>query len=212
MSASVVIKQSIVAMLGCIIPDPFATPPIFTSFPAILKLYAASFFTVSVVIIACAKSSEPVYESSLTALGTPSSKVSNFKGSPITPVELTKTSSFFISKTSASNLHVFSATSIPFTAHVFAFPLLHITALIFPSFICSLSTAIGAPLTLFCVKTAATLHSLSLTIIPKSFLSLFFLKPQCIPDAIYPFGAHMPPPILLISISVSFHIQHIQHL
>ena len=50
-STSVVINTSMVAILGCIIPEPFAMPPITQSVFPILKLTAVSFKTVSVVIM-----------------------------------------------------------------------------------------------------------------------------------------------------------------
>ena len=48
-----------VAMLGAIMPDPFATPPIVTVLPPKVNLTAASFAKVSVVMIASAVSSFP---------------------------------------------------------------------------------------------------------------------------------------------------------
>ena len=55
-AASVVTNPSIVAIIGSIIPEPFAMPPIVTSRPPIAIRAAASFGNGSVVMIARAAS------------------------------------------------------------------------------------------------------------------------------------------------------------
>ena len=60
MAASVVINTSMVAMLGWIMPLPFAIPPSRQVFPPRVNSTAASFITVSVVMIAAAASLSPV--------------------------------------------------------------------------------------------------------------------------------------------------------
>ena len=58
-AASVVRKQSMVPMLGWIIPEPLAMPPSRTVLPPSSSSTATSFSTVSVVIIARAAAAEP---------------------------------------------------------------------------------------------------------------------------------------------------------
>ena len=60
-STSEVIKLSVVAILGCIIPLPFAIPPMWHTLSPIINSTETSFFTVSVVIIAVAARSFPSY-------------------------------------------------------------------------------------------------------------------------------------------------------
>ena len=145
-----VTKTSMVAILGCIIPEPLAIPPILHSVPSISKERATSFSIVSVVIIAAAASwllfpSALTKSSILDAMGF----ISN--GWPITPVEATTTSSLLMPVYFSVRAHISCAISIPLALQVFAFPLLHIIAIAFPSFILSLVTAIGAPFTRFWV-------------------------------------------------------------
>ncbi len=86
---SVVITPSMVAMLGCIIPEPLAIPPIITSTPSRSKLTAHSLEYVSVVIMAsAAKVPVSLEESSWpTKVGIPLRMVSIGRCLPITPVE-----------------------------------------------------------------------------------------------------------------------------
>ena len=55
---SVVMNTSIVAIFGCIMPEPLAMPPILHSTPPISKLTAISLTLVSVVMMPSAASSE----------------------------------------------------------------------------------------------------------------------------------------------------------
>ena len=71
MAQSVVINTSIVAILGCIIPEPLAIPPILQVFPPISKLTAISLTLVSVVIMPSAAFSLPTADNDFTRLGIP---------------------------------------------------------------------------------------------------------------------------------------------
>ena len=114
-------------------------------------------------------------------------------GSPITPVEATMTSDESMPATFVTRAHIFSATSSPSLLQVFALPLLHITACATPFAMLRFVTSTGAPFTRFWVYTPAAAQGTSLTMSAKSFLSLFFLMPQCMPPALKPRGAHTPP-------------------
>ena len=89
MAQSVVIKHSMVPMLGWIIPEPLAMAPMVTVFPPMFTERAASFFTVSVVITALAAASEPSALRFSTRVGTPCSMAAMFSSWPMTPVEAT---------------------------------------------------------------------------------------------------------------------------
>ena len=100
------------------------------------------------------------------------------RGCPITPVDATTTSFLLMPVYISVSSHICSAISMPLALHVFAFPLLQIIAFALPFLIFSFVTAIGAPLTRFCVYTAAADASLSLIISAKSFFVVFILIPQ----------------------------------
>ena len=87
-------------------PEPFAIPPIVHCTPPISNLTAYSFFIVSVVIIAVAAASLPVYESPSVSGFMPSSIGSIGKVCPITPVEATITSSLLIPSAFAARSHI----------------------------------------------------------------------------------------------------------
>ena len=89
MRASVVTNASIVARLGAIIPTPFALPP--TRYGSASAV--ADFGTVSVVMMARAKSSPPVDDSPLVSAGSAAMSSAMCKGSPMTPVEHGRSSS-----------------------------------------------------------------------------------------------------------------------
>ena len=82
-------------MSGAIIPEPFDIPQIVTRLFPILDWAAAPLGKVSVVMIALAASSQPPGFAFFTNRGTALSNLSTGSGSPITPVEDTKT--FFLS-------------------------------------------------------------------------------------------------------------------
>ena len=124
---SEVMKPSIVAILGQIMPLPLAMQPMRHSTPPAVKLRAISFGCVSVVIIASAAgalSPERAFMSS----GMPRSKGSMLIAWPMTPVEATMTSSGAMPSSAASSSQVFSAMYSPFALQVFALPLLQIIA------------------------------------------------------------------------------------
>ena len=132
-AASVVMNTSMVARLGWIIPLPFPMAPIRQVFPPISNSQAASFITVSVVIMASAAALFPSYESPFTRSSMPSAIGLIFNGCPITPVEATITSSLSMPRASAVSPHIFSAISIPSALQVLAFPLFTMTACAMPS-------------------------------------------------------------------------------
>ena len=66
-------KQSIVPMLGWIMPEPLAIAPIFASLPPTVKEMAISFFTVSVVMMALAAAAEPPARKADATAGIPAS-------------------------------------------------------------------------------------------------------------------------------------------
>ena len=90
---SVVIKASIVHILGWIIPDPLLIPPSVTVLPSISKDTATSLLTVSVVIIALEASVPALMLPSKVLLiaSTPATSLSTGSCIPITPVEATAT-------------------------------------------------------------------------------------------------------------------------
>ena len=71
MSASVVRKHSMVAMLGQIMPEPLEMPPSLHSLPPRLKRTATCLATVSVVIMASAARVPPVGVSSRESASLP---------------------------------------------------------------------------------------------------------------------------------------------
>ena len=153
MDASVVKKQSMVAMLGQIMPEPLEMPPSLHVLPPRVKRTATSLATVSVVMIASAACVPPagVAASASASLPMPAAKGSRVMGWPITPVDATMTSPAFTPVYCSTRAHMPSAISTPFALQVFAFPLLQMMACAVPFATCALVTAIGAPFTRFCV-------------------------------------------------------------
>ena len=87
-TASQVIKASMVAILGWIMPEPLATPAMVTSSRPNISVTATVLISVSVVSMALEKSSAlPL----ITNLDKPFFRVSIGKSSPMTPVEATAT-------------------------------------------------------------------------------------------------------------------------
>ena len=84
-------KESIVAIFGCIIPEPLATPPMVTVLPPSSKVIAISLGRVSVVIIALATSGPE--ESNNSTFSSPELIRDMGSSTPITPVLHTNTSS-----------------------------------------------------------------------------------------------------------------------
>ncbi len=171
MAQSVVRKQSMVPMLGCIMPLPLATPPMRTVLPPTVVSTAASFFTVSVVMMAWPAASLASADRSRAAqrAGIAASTAFTLIRWPMTPVELTSTSSGLQPRAWAAAAHMRSAFSSPWGAQALAFPLLAMTARALPSARCLRSTWMGAALTAFFVNTAAAAQSTSETISATSF-------------------------------------------
>ena len=122
MAQSVVIKHSMVPILGWIIPDPFAMAPMVTRCPPMVTETAVSFFIVSVVMIAEAAASEPSVLRADTKPGIPFSMATMFRGCPMTPVEATAKSSGFRPVAWAASWHMASAFSWLMGAQALALP------------------------------------------------------------------------------------------
>ena len=164
--ASVVIKESIVHIFGWIIPDPFAMPPMVTVFPPISKDTAASFFLVSVVMIALA-AAVPLARSGFFAAAStamPARTLSMGSCMPMTPVEPTSTLSLSIPSISAASSAVSRQYLMPSSpVHALAIPELTTTAWGF--FLLSTTARshfTGAAFTTFVVNVPAALHGFSL--------------------------------------------------
>ena len=113
MLASVVMKQSIVAMLGWIIPAPLAMPPIVTLRPPTLKRMANSLRRVSVVMIALAASTPFSVPSLVAALSMPLRIFGIGSRVPIRPVEQTSHSRALVCVTSAACSIMALASAMP---------------------------------------------------------------------------------------------------
>jgi hypothetical protein len=85
--ASQVMKPSMVAMLGWIMPEPLAMPPMRTGRPSRRSSRAIDLVTRSVVTMADAAAAEPVEVRAATAWGMPDRRGSILMGWPMTPVE-----------------------------------------------------------------------------------------------------------------------------
>ena len=86
-AASVAMNPSIVAMLGWIMPAPFAMPVTVIVTPSITTCRDTALGTVSVVMIAAAASAQPSARKVGHAAGMPAATRSTGSGSMITPVE-----------------------------------------------------------------------------------------------------------------------------
>ena len=150
-AVSLVTKQSMVAILGWIIPLPLAIPPTVQTLPSRSKLTATSLRRVSVVIIASAASVPPSARSAETSEGIALVIGSSGSGRPITPVDAIMKSSSESFRALAALSHIACAINSPSALQVFALPELQRTAWAVPFSRCSCVTRIGAPLTLFWV-------------------------------------------------------------
>ena len=138
---SLVTKQSMVPMLGWIMPEPLAMAPMVTVLPPMGTITALSFFSVSVVIMARAASSEPPSLFICSArMGTPCSMAAMLRVWPMTPVEATTKSVGFSPVAAAAAAHIFSAFSCPSGAQALALPEFAITPRATPSSRCSMVT------------------------------------------------------------------------
>ena len=153
MAQSVVRKQSMVPMLGWIMPEPLAMPPIRTVLPPMVVSTASSFFTVSVVMMAWAAASLPsgLWETELYSSGMPASMTDTFSVWPMTPVDAATMSSAGQPMALAAAAQTRSAFSSPMGAQALALPLLMTAALAFPSARWRLSTWMWAAFTAFFV-------------------------------------------------------------
>ena len=149
-------------MLGWIMPLPLEMPPICTDLPPISTSAAASLAMVSVVMMAVAAPVEPFGLRTFTSPGMPASIGSRGRVWPMTPVEATTTSWGSIPRAWAVSWHMAWAFSTPSALQVLALPELQITALAKPFSMFFLVTRIGAPLTRFCVYTAAAAQGVRL--------------------------------------------------
>ena len=122
MAQSVVMKHSMVPMLGWIMPEPLAMAPRVTVLPPMEQVKASSFFTVSVVMMALAAASEPSLDRAAAAWGRPFPMASMFSSWPITPVEATTKSSGFRPVARAARTHISSACSWLLGAQALALP------------------------------------------------------------------------------------------
>ncbi len=201
---SVVTNPSIVACLpdlfisGCIIPTPLAAPPIVTTSPPSLTLTAISFLTVSVVIIAPARSLPPFIDSPNMSSGVFDAIF--FRGSlwPIIPVEATNTSRALSAMPLAIHAAIKSASASPcLPLAQFALPLLTTMArcVLFLKF--AMLSLTGDALKAFVVNTPAAAAGASEYRSARSGFPDFFM-PALIPFARKPFGAVTPPFTIII--------------
>ena len=161
---------------------------------------AYSLAKVSLVIMAAAHAALPLREGFSAAM--PWATRSIGMGTPIRPVEQTRTSFGFNPRRSAVSAHMVRASLRPFSpVQALAFPLLRITARFAPALRCSAEMRTGAALTLLVVKVAAEVAGDSeKTTATSSRVTLPFLIPQPEAPATKPRAAQTPPFIFLISI------------
>ncbi len=193
-SRSVVMKASMVAMEGWIMPAPLAAPPILKVPWEVVTSSAVLLGKLSVVMMALEKVSPPWGLMLAARLSMPFCIASMGSGSPITPVEQTRTSSGGTSRAFAVLSTMVQASFNPSSpVQALALPLLAIIALAFPLFICWEETSTGAALTRLVVKTPAARASFVENKRLRSGRSFFI--PQAMPPARNPWGAVTPPSI-----------------
>jgi hypothetical protein len=195
-TASVVMKPSIVAMLGAIMPAPLAMPPTWNVPAGVDTETAAALGLTSVVMIAHAASWWARRESDRAAKSAPPRILPGSSCTPITPVDAIRTWLAAQPRADATTSAEPRATAIPSgPVHAFAQPLFTRMALACPEVCarCSRETSTGAAWALFVVNTAAAVASPSDTMRARSRAS-FFLMPHDTPATLKPPGAVMPPP------------------
>ena len=112
-------------MSGAIMPAPLATPPIVTSPPASSTVSASILVRVSVVRIASAARSPPSAPSSAAAWSMPARTLGIGKGTPMTPVDATRTCSESISSAAPAHAAMAQVSARPDSpVQAFALPLL----------------------------------------------------------------------------------------
>jgi len=128
-AASVVTNPSIVAIIGSIMPEPLAIPPMRTSRPPMSTTAPASFGNGSVVMIARAAVGPSSAERLRNAFGRAARIFSIGKATPITPVDATSTSAAEQCTSRAVSAAMSRAASIPSVpVQALAHPLLTMTA------------------------------------------------------------------------------------
>ena len=198
MTASVVMAQSMVAMLGSIMPAPLAIPPMRKDPPGVSTKQAISLGKVSLVIMAFAH-----FRLWLRPSGVffkPVSIRETGRGTPIRPVEQTRTCSGWRPVRSAAAAAMRRAVARPASpVQALALPLFKTMAWIFPFLRCSIETRTGAAFTTLVVKVAAAAAGISETIRHRSSrVAWGFLMPLEVAPQRKPAGAAMPPRIFSI--------------
>jgi hypothetical protein len=177
-AASVVMNASIVAMVGAIIPAPFAIAPIRTAPAGVSISSEARLDALSVVRIASAvvRSSPSVSRSNACAIPDSTAGIGN--GTPITPVEATTTCVGGHSSRLATSSAMRCASRMPCApVRQFALPLLATIARALPPATACFDHTTGAAQARLVVNMPATLDSVSDTISARS-NSPGFLIPQ----------------------------------
>ena len=198
-TASVVMTHSMVARPGASMPTPLIMPPALQATPSAVRETASSLGTVSVVIMARAASwpASGVGASAPAARPAPDRRAGMSRGTPMTPVEHTRTSSGRTGRcgsesvsSSATRAAVAAASSAPRApVQALAEPELRMTARAPPSATAARDHATGAATTRLVVKTpAATSSGPSLTTRARSGLPEA-LRPARTPAARNPAGA-----------------------
>src|ERR1700722_18046207 len=190
-AASVARNPSMVAMFGAIMPEPLAHPRRRTCFPPMRNFAAAHFERVSVVRMARLNFSNAAASEleQRTSCGSALSIFSTRSGTPITPVEHTKTScGLQPSKPESFAAVLREAVSPGEPVQQFAFPELTITARILWRDLCKCSRErrTGAACTRFVVKTAAA--EAGVLLVSKARSRPFFLRPQAVAAKVKPRG------------------------
>ena len=206
-AASVVMKPSIVAMFGSIMPEPLLIPPTTTFLPPITVVTHACLGFVSVVITAfsAARPCSYVRPSAAFADLMPASSRSIGSGRPMTPVDATRTCSGLMPSspavTSAESLASFMPRS---PVHALAQPEFARIAWTHPPLTTSRSSTTGAAATLLVVNTAAAAHGASATISATSFRPLYLIS-AATPAARNPFAVQTPP-FMFFTLAISLFV------
>ena len=195
MLASVVMKHSIVAMLGEIMPAPFTQPPRRTRCSPRSNETAISFARVSLVMIAAATSDPFFGPSPAMSVSVFGSKRDIGIGRPMTPVEDTPISVRFRPSGLATASHIALASRMPCTpVQALALPELAMMARRSPLRRCACETRTGAAFTRLVVKVPAELHGRSeYTSARSSRVAVGFLMPHAVALVRNPSGAPTPP-------------------
>src|SRR6267378_450513 len=173
-------------------PAPFAQPAMCTRLPAILNEAAAVFGRVSVVQMARETSAKERAEKRRcrASSGTARKILSSASGTPMTPVEQTKTSSGLQPRRFAVSATVRTAAACPAAPVAqLALPAFTTTARMrpFDARKCALEISTGAATTRFCVNTPAAEAGTSLERMAKSSAPVFF-RPQAVAANRNPLG------------------------